>query len=99
VFLKIFTRVESKRAGWDDFFIFFSMVRIDNPRDNFLRATKPVCLGIEHHRHGFRLILGHSRSRPTRCSRRCSAWHGTIRTNSLLADHRIPFQYRYLVSN
>ncbi|OKP14525.1 hypothetical protein PENSUB_13877 [Penicillium subrubescens] len=25
VFLKIFTRVESKRAGWDDFFIFFSM--------------------------------------------------------------------------
>ncbi|KAF3385187.1 hypothetical protein F1880_001821 [Penicillium rolfsii] len=25
VSLKIFTRVESKRAGWDDFFIFFSM--------------------------------------------------------------------------
>lgn len=31
VFLKIFTRVESKRAGWDDFFIFFSMVRNLNP--------------------------------------------------------------------
>ena len=27
VSLKIFTRMESKRAGWDDFFIFFSMVR------------------------------------------------------------------------
>ena len=36
VFLKLFARMESKRAGWDDFFIFFSLVRNGHPQDSFL---------------------------------------------------------------
>jgi hypothetical protein len=39
VSLKLFSRVESKRAGWDDFFIFLSMVRKRQLRVNFLTGT------------------------------------------------------------
>lgn len=45
VSLKLFARLDNKRFGWDDFFIFFSLVRGETPTI-FLDMTNIVNIGI-----------------------------------------------------
>ncbi|KAJ5370133.1 uncharacterized protein N7496_006225 [Penicillium cataractarum] len=47
VFLKLFARMESKRAGWDDFFIFFSLVTLSIIATSFVSYS--VTLGLGRH--------------------------------------------------
>lgn len=100
VSLKLFARLDSKRFGWDDFFIFFSLVREKTPTI-FLGMTNIVnmdCyIGSQHHCHGIRLIFSHSWSRPAHCNCSCWIWDWEIREISLLADYCISFQHRYVL--
>lgn len=94
VFLKVFSRVESKRAGWDDFFIFFSLVwRSDGQENENGAFLTCYSTGFEYHRDCICLLLGHFGVRETYCCSGCRTWDGALREDSLLANSRISIQH------